>query len=107
MISTTRMRRRVVWLLATAVLLLALALSACGGPGGRNGGEGNSGGNGTGSATTQTTGNGGNGDNPAFNAAVNQVSGADAQIQAALGALDSAQNDANQDSSSQDNVIQP
>jgi hypothetical protein len=96
MISTTRMRRRAVWMLATAVLLLALALSACGGRGGQNGGNG--------STATQTTGNGGN---PGFSAAVNQVAGADAQIQAALGALDSAQNDANQDSSSQDTATQP
>jgi hypothetical protein len=99
MISTTRVRRRAVWMLATAVLLLALALSACGGGGGQNGGAGNNGD--TGSTATQTTGNAG------FNAAVNQVAGADAQIQAALGALDSAQNDANQDSSSQDNATQP
>ena len=93
MISTTRVRRRAVWMLATAVLLLALALSACGGGGRQNGNAG--------STATQTTGN------PGFNAAVHQVAGADAQIQAALGALDSAQNDANQDSSSQDNEAQP
>jgi hypothetical protein len=102
MTSTTRMRRRAVWMLATVVLLLALALSACAGRGAQTTTS-----SGSGPATTQSAGGGGNSGSADFNAAVNQVSSLDAQIQGSLGALDDAQSAANQDLSSQDNETQP
>jgi len=98
--ATTVTRRRVGWMPAVAVLLLALVLGACarGGRGAPNGG-----GFGTAPPTQQTTIGGQNNSNPAAAA----VATADDQMQMLLSALNAAQNEAATDLSSQDIETQP
>lgn len=83
------------WMLAILVLVLALALGACGGRvrGGNNGVASNT-------TSQQST-------NPGSNASGSDLSSDDQQIQSAIQSMDSAANDANIDYSSQDNNIVP
>lgn len=89
----TTMRARAVWLVATMALLVALALSACGARGHYNsaGNSGYGGGQTTQQATQQNV----------------DVQTTDHSVQDAIQSLNAAQNDANQDYSSQDTPVQP
>jgi len=84
------MTRRTVWLMMALALVLALALSACGGRGGLGAG-GNRDGN---------TGSSGS-------ASVTQVTQSDDDLNAVMSALDSANQDMTIDDSGQDNEIVP
>lgn len=92
---STGIRRRGVMLLATLVLVLALALSACGGHAQRLGTNG---------GTTQQTAPGTSGQ---ANSAAQDVISADTQIQGMLSGMDDMQNAANTDYTSQETEIQP
>lgn len=99
-------RRSSLWMLAVMVLVLALALAACGGRGGvRQGGAGGTGNNVTttqqGSAATSAA------SSTSAGANASDIESADQQIQGALQGLDGAQSDANQDFSGQDNESVP
>ncbi|HLZ21693.1 MAG TPA: hypothetical protein VKQ30_06190 [Ktedonobacterales bacterium] len=89
MIRQTRSRRPGRWMLAIVVLVLALALAACGGRAGHAGTNGAAGG----TTTQQYTGSG--------------LSSDDQQIQSAIQSMDSAANAANADYSSQDSNTVP
>ncbi len=102
MTSISRARRRTASLLAIAVLLLALVLSACAGRGVVRGGSNTPAGSGY--TSTQTTSSSGN---AALNADISALSSTNAQIQSALSSADDAQNAANQDQSSLDNAATP
>src|SRR5579872_5054642 len=88
-------RRPGLWMLAILVLVLALALGACGGRvrgGGNNGAA-------AGNTTSQQYPNSGS------NASGSDLSSDDQQIQSALQSMDSAANDANTDYSGLDNNV--
>src|SRR5262249_61900879 len=102
MYATTGMRRRVGWLMAVAVLILALALGACAGRGGR-GAQTNGVSGGNPPAQQTTTGGQTSNSNPAAAA----MAAADDQMQSLLSALDAAQHEASTDLSLQDVETQP
>jgi len=91
-------RRPGLWMLAILVLVLALALGACGG---RVRGGGNNNGAAAGNTTSQQY------TNPGSNAGGSDLSSDDQQIQSALQSMDSAANDANTDYSGLDNNVVP
>jgi hypothetical protein len=92
--------RRIAWALAAIALVVMLALAACGTGASQTSGNNNP-------STTGTTGSGSGRGTGGNSAVTQQAQNADQQIQAALQAMDNAQNDANTDYSSQDNPIQP
>lgn len=109
MTTTTSVRllaRRSVWALSALALVVMLTLAACGG---QSAHQGNNGGANTGATTTNTStapsSTGGSNNGGSNNA--QQAESADQQIQAALQAMDAAQNDANVNYGSQDNPVQP
>jgi len=89
-------RRPGFWMLAILVLVLALALGACGGRL-RTGNNGGAAGNTTSQQYTNSGSNGGGSD----------LSSDDQQIQSALQSMDNVANDANTDYSGLDNNVVP
>ncbi len=91
MTTMTRIRRRGLWMVATVVLLLTLALAACGGHGQQSGdlSSANAG------ATTDTSG------------APSDAVSTDDDLQQMVATLDSVQTDTSLDLSSSDNEVQP
>jgi hypothetical protein len=87
------LRTRGLWLLALAVIMLALVLSACGGRAAHRGGSLPAGAGASQQSTTQTTGQ--------------DFSSDDQAIQSLMQALGGASNDANADYSSLDSPVQP
>jgi ABC-type glycerol-3-phosphate transport system substrate-binding protein len=85
------MTRRTVWLVMALALVLALALSACGGRGGLGGNRGGANGGDQGSQSTSVT----------------QVTQTDDDLNAIMSALDGANQDMSIDESGQDSEIVP
>lgn len=99
MTQQTRSRRPGLWMLAVLVLVLALALAACGGRarqgGGTNGAASNN--------TSQQYNSSGSANSGSNSSTVSDLSNADQQIQSAIQTMNGASNDAGADYSSQSN----